>query len=473
MWVLGPVVHATTEPLARLDALAYPLADVVVASFVLVRCMVLPRARLRVWAPLCVGLLVLAVTDSTTSPQTFTGTFRSGGMTDLGWLVSFLLVALAARVPAAESELSVQDDIGDPPSLAQELLPYAALALAAWAYVTTPSAIEHPGRYLWLTGPLALAVGVRQLLVVADHLTLARNLGAAVERRTSQLLHRDQWWKDLVANLSDVVIVVGVDGAVGYISPSAHTSLSHWQRLADATDLQAQVHPEDRRSTFDTIRPVLEGERRNGFVECRVRRADGSWGWFEVTAVGQLEGRALQGAVLTLHDVSDSHQLTDRLTHQAYHDALTGLPEPCAAHGAARRGAGPRRRHRFALLLMDLDDFKVINDRHGHASGDAVLEVIGARLVATVRASDTVARLGGDEFALLLSGTPASVRRTAERLVEQIVAPSRSAAAGSSCGRASAWSSRRRVTWRRRTRCSRTPTSRSTRPRPATRAGSW
>ena len=77
----------------------------------------------------------------------------------------------------------------------------------------------------------------------------------------------------------------------------------------------------------------------------------------------------------------------------------------------------------FALLLMDLDDFKVINDRHGHASGDAVLEVIGARLVATVRTSDTVARLGGDEFALLLSGTPASVRRTAERLVEQIVAP--------------------------------------------------
>jgi diguanylate cyclase (GGDEF)-like protein len=423
VWVLGPVVHATTEPLARLDALAYPLADVVVASFVLVRCMVLPRARLRVWAPLCVGLLVLAVTDSSYVTQTFTGTFRSGGMTDLGWLVSFLLVALAALVPAAESELSVQDDIGDAPSLAQEVLPYAALALAAWAYVTTPSAIDHPGRYLWLTGPLALAVGVRQLLVVADHLTLARNLGAAVERRTSQLLHRDQWWKDLVANLSDVVIVVGVDGVVGYISPSAHTSLSHWQRLADATDLQAQVHPEDRRSTFDTIRPVLEGKGRNGFVECRVRRADGSWGWFEVTAVGQLEGRALQGAVLTLHDVSDSHQLTDRLTHQAYHDALTGLPnrallmERLDAALAHDDGTG------FALLLMDLDDFKVINDRHGHASGDAVLEVIGTRLVATVRASDTVARLGGDEFALLLAGTPASVRRTAERLIEQVVQP--------------------------------------------------
>ncbi len=436
--------------------------------------MVLPQARLRVWAPLCVGLLVLAVTDSSYVTQTFTGTFRSGGMTDLGWLVSFLLVALAARVPAAESELSVQDDIGDAPSLAQEVLPYAALALAAWAYVTTPSAIDHPGRYLWLTGPLALAVGVRQLLVVADHLTLARDLGAAVERRTSQLLHRDQWWKDLVANLSDVVIVVGVDGVVGYISPSAHTSLSHWQRLADATDLQAQVHPEDRRSTFDTIRPVLEGEGRNGFVECRLRRADGSWGWFEVTAVGQLDGRALQGAVLTLHDVSDSHQLTDRLTHQAYHDALTGLPNR-------------------ALLMERLDAALAHDDGTGlRAAADGPRRLQGDQRPARARLGRR--RAGGDRHpprrdrARQRHGGPARRRRVRAAALRH---PRVRATHRRTAHRADRPADRGRrppvpgagqhrrglpgppATSRRRTRCSRTPTSRSTRPRPATRAGSW
>ncbi len=423
IWVLGPIVHATSQMLTRLDAMAYPIADVVVASIVVTRCMVLPRARLKVWVPLSAGLLVLSVTDSIYVADTFGDSFRPGGLVDVGWLVSFVLVALAARVPASETELPVQDGIADPPSMLQEIAPYAVVSLAAWAYLTSPVTLARPSHYLWLTLPLVAAVALRQLLVVADHGTLARDLGQAVERRTAQLMHKDQWWQDLVQNLSDVVMVVDVDGAVRYSSPSARTALTHWQHLRTAEELQAQVHPTDKRGTFATIRPVLEGQQRYGFIECRIKRSDGTWGWFEVTAVGQLAERALQGAVLTLHDVSERRQLTDRLKHQAYHDTLTGLPNRALLMDRIHEALARRDDTEFALLLIDLDDFKVINDRHGHESGDVVLEVIGRRLTKTVRPTDTVARLGGDEFALLLTGPADEVRRTAQRLAEQIAQP--------------------------------------------------
>jgi diguanylate cyclase (GGDEF)-like protein len=154
-----------------------------------------------------------------------------------------------------------------------------------------------------------------------------------------------------------------------------------------------------------------------------VRRADGSWGWFEVTTVGQLAARQLRGTVLTLHDVSERRQLTDRLAHEAYHDALTGLPNRALLMLRIEEELERHDEQRPALLLIDLDDFKVINDRHGHASGDRVLEVIGRRLRNAVRTGDTVARLGGDEFALLMKGTPDQVRATADRLIDEIGKP--------------------------------------------------
>jgi diguanylate cyclase (GGDEF)-like protein len=157
-------------------------------------------------------------------------------------------------------------------------------------------------------------------------------------------------------------------------------------------------------------------------VECRIKRADGSYGWFEVSAVGQLSEQALEGAILTLHDVSERRELTNRLMHQAHHDTLTGLPNRALL--TQRIDEALRRRDRaFGLLLLDLDDFKVINDRHGHASGDVVLTVIGQRLTGLVRAGDTVARLGGDEFAYLVHGGAAELRAVAERLVEAIEQP--------------------------------------------------
>ena len=424
VWVIGPVVAATSSTFLRVDALAYPLADVTVASVVLTRCLVLPQARRHVWVPLAVGLLTLAVTDSAYIAMALRGDYVPGGVLDLGWLVSFLLLGLAALAPVTEPTEPVRTVPDEPPSLLQQLLPYLAIGVAAVAVLTGPVDPAEHAKYLWLGLPLAVAVVLRQVVVAADHATLARNLAAAVERRTEQLQHREQWWRDLVQNLSDVVVVISPDGSVRYCSPSAGSALGSWpQQVTNAEELKNHVHPDDLDAALRVIRPVLNGWRRNGFVECRVERADGSWGWFEVTAVGQLTERALQGTVLTLHDVSERRRLTDQLTHEAHHDALTGLPNRTLLMRRIEQALSHPRGERTALLLIDLDDFKVINDRHGHAAGDLVLEVIGRRLRKTVRAGDTVARLGGDEFALLMNGTAAQVQRTADRLIAQICKP--------------------------------------------------
>jgi diguanylate cyclase (GGDEF)-like protein/PAS domain S-box-containing protein len=423
IWVLGPVVDATSGGFARLDALAYPVGDVALATAVLTRSMIFARGRRVAWATLAVGLLTEALTDSVYVAKSFDGTFTSGHLLDAGWLVSFALVALAAQTPRGKSAVDGTDEAVAPPTVLQQLLPYVMIALAGFSLLAQPSRFRSGGAYFWLTITLGAVIVVRQLVVVADHVALARDLSAAVQRRTVELRHREQWWRDLVQNLSDVVMVIDRDGRVQYCSPSVLAVLGHWPKeLHTAEGLATQIHPEDLGAVGERIVPVLTGDRRNGVVEARVLRADGNFAWFEVTAVGQVVGKALQGAVLTLHDVTERHELTARLAHQAYHDALTGLPNRAALMQRieAALADGPRE---LALVLLDLDDFKLINDSHGHAAGDLVLEAIGKRLTGTVRAHDTVARLGGDEFAVLVLGSPADARRVAERICERIARP--------------------------------------------------
>ena len=419
--VLDPILNATSLTFTRVDALAYPLADVLVSSIVLARCVVLPDVRRMVWVPLSLGLLVLSATDSVYVAQSFRGEFTPGGPLDLGWYVAFALVGLAGAAPAVDKPRADLAAARQTPGFTRQLFPSLAIGVALVACVMQPLALTRHHHW-WLLVAVGVAVGLRQLVVVADQVTLARDLSQAVERRTAELRHREQWWQDIVQNLSDVVMVIDASGNVVYCSPSVNTALGPWPLVEHAAELEAQVHQDDHDRVLGIITPVVLGEARHGFVECRIKRADGSYGWFEVSAVGQLSEQALEGAILTLHDVSERRELTNRLMHQAHHDALTGLPNRALLMQRVEE-ALVRRDRAFGLLLLDLDDFKVINDRHGHASGDVVLTMIGQRLIGLVRSGDTVARLGGDEFAYLVHGTADELRAVADRLVKVIEQP--------------------------------------------------
>ena len=425
VWVLAPVLDGTPWTLARIDALAYPVLDVVLASLVLSRAMVLPHIRRPMWAPLAAGLVTLAATDSCYAASALRGEFRPGGLLDIGYVAAFLLVTLAARAPEPAPRASADGRAPGTPTVGQQLVPYVAVLLAAAAVVSS-LVTHHPTPLLWLAVPLLVCVAVRQVVAVADHVSVESHLAHAVARRTAQLRHREQWWRDLVQNLTDVVLVLDPGGRVRYCSSSVTAALGAWPRLDTLDGLVTLVHPDDRAPALASIRPVVVGERRRDRVECRVRHRDGRWVWFEVTAVGQISEGALEGAVVTLHDVSERRQLLDRLSHQAHHDALTGLPNRALLMervDAALQGPSPAS---FALLLLDLDDFKLINDRHGHSAGDAVLEVVGRRLRSVVGAgdpADTVARLGGDEFCLLVHGSAKRAWSVAERVREELSRP--------------------------------------------------
>ncbi|WMW65799.1 EAL domain-containing protein [Nitratidesulfovibrio liaohensis] len=174
-----------------------------------------------------------------------------------------------------------------------------------------------------------------------------------------------------------------------------------------------------RRDEF--VARMEEHGQVNAF-EFRGRRKGGELIWLSVNArrVPGADGATMYYEGF-LEDVTMGHESRERLEHQAFHDPLTGLPNRVLFHDRlqmALKRAARRRNYTFAMLYLDLDRFKVINDSLGHDVGDALLKVVSAKLRECVRDVDTVARFGGDEFGVLLEETP--TRGTAVRVARRI-----------------------------------------------------
>jgi diguanylate cyclase (GGDEF)-like protein/PAS domain S-box-containing protein len=189
----------------------------------------------------------------------------------------------------------------------------------------------------------------------------------------------------------------------------------------------ARVHPDDVMALRQAVDQHLAGETARFTNEHRVRRRDGSWLWvLSRGLVVRENGRAHRFAG-SLTDISERRKAEEDLKHLALHDPLTGLANRTLfldrlQSTVWRTG---RSRERFAVLLIDLDRFKFVNDTLGHAAGDALLGAVAARIHSCVRAADTVARLGGDEFGVLL-GEPLSIdglMSTVRRIQETMEAP--------------------------------------------------
>ncbi|GIX30577.1 MAG: hypothetical protein KatS3mg124_1049 [Porticoccaceae bacterium] len=170
----------------------------------------------------------------------------------------------------------------------------------------------------------------------------------------------------------------------------------------------ARVHPDDRPRVARLVEALLLGALPRLEMEYRLRGADGSYLWVlcRGVAVCDESGRARRAAG-SLTDLSARKQLEEKLLHDAFHDPLTGLPNRQLFLDRTRQALAAARRRveeRCAVIFVDLDRFKQINDSLGHAVGDAFLIAVAARLAETLRAGDTLARLGGDEFAFLLRG---------------------------------------------------------------------
>jgi diguanylate cyclase (GGDEF)-like protein/PAS domain S-box-containing protein len=220
--------------------------------------------------------------------------------------------------------------------------------------------------------------------------------------------HDERRFHALLAGSSDTTIVVDAAGKIAYVSSSAtrvlHLATDQLQGHPMALFIQRHVHPDDAGHLTAKLQHLLDTAGCEESVEFRLRRPDGTWRDIEGLGRNLLGDQAVRGLLLTLRDVSERRQLERALTRQAFTDQLTGLPNRALLHDRTQQAirlAG-RQGLTAALLLLDLDRFKEVNDTLGHHHGDLLLQQVAERLQGSLRDSDTAARLGGDEFAVLL-----------------------------------------------------------------------
>ena len=200
---------------------------------------------------------------------------------------------------------------------------------------------------------------------------------------------------------------------------------------ADATERTLEAYFEDHAAYIEICRRIESGleEARVLRFEQRFVDARGQWFWANVYVRALDPTRPEKGPVMLIEDISEQKLSEERIRHLAEHDPLTDLPNRMLFNDRANQALARCRREgrRFALLFVDLDRFKNINDTLGHHIGDQLLRVVAGRIVSCVRESDTVSRPGGDEFTLLLSeiGDPEDAARVAEKLIHSLSEPCR------------------------------------------------
>lgn len=233
-------------------------------------------------------------------------------------------------------------------------------------------------------------------------------------------------YRALVQNALDIVAVLDLQGHICYVSPSVRRVLGYAPHQILGESIFTVVHPEDAGS----VRTAIQESHVPGVaarVEFRARDREGNFRTIEAVADNVVGFPSGTGIVVNARDVSERRDLEEMLAQQAFFDPLTGLPNRAlfmdriehALAGQGRRSGAP------ALLFVDVDGFKKINDTWGHDVGDAALVAVARRISDSMRSGDTASRLGGDEFMVLLESveSKSDVVRVAERIVNALREP--------------------------------------------------
>jgi PAS domain S-box-containing protein len=286
--------------------------------------------------------------------------------------------------------------------------------------------------------------GLAALVLLFDFYAIYQHL--QLHRIRRQLAERDQLFQLISENAADMIALVDSDGRRLYNSPAYQKVLGYSPEELKATSSIEQIHPDDRPRVLKAAEKArLSGQGQR--VEYRIRHKDGSWRTLESTACAiRNAGGQIDKLVIVNRDITERKQAEEMLAHNAFHDGLTNLPNRALFLDRLQHALTLSKRHsnyKFAVLLIDVDEFKIINDSLGHTAGDELLIQIGRRLKDSVRRADTVsrprtskvprsannddtlARLGGDEFTILLDDIrdPIEAVRVAERIQAELAIP--------------------------------------------------
>ncbi|AZS84927.1 EAL domain-containing protein [Streptomyces griseoviridis] len=433
-------------------SLAYPLLDIALVSMVLA--LHFRRSAVnRTAVNMAIGALALTVmSDALFTSPLLHNNYRSGQLLDAGWFAGSLLLAYA---PWAATRHAFPDDeglepepatrvvrehvpgrpAGGPPYLAPPpgadhgrypvsrpiagslaaLTPYLAAAVCTLGILYNVLNGRSVDRVVLITGgTVVLALVVRQGIMLLDNITL-----------TQELAQKESHFRSLVQGSSDVIMIAAPSGVLRYVSPAA---AGVYGRSADdlvGSELAGLIHPEDLGCVVHEVRrflaasPLTEPTTR---IECRFRSGDGGWLNVESTV-----NRHHGGLIFNSRDVTERVRLQAQLQHNAEHDPLTDLPnralftrrvqQALSGRRVSDRGAHLRG---TAVLFIDLDGFKAVNDTIGHQAGDELLVQAARRLQDAVRHGDTASRLGGDEFAALIVGDGTRDMAARERQIMEL-----------------------------------------------------
>jgi PAS domain S-box-containing protein len=286
--------------------------------------------------------------------------------------------------------------------------------------------------------------GLACLVLLFDVYTLYQQV--RLQRIRRELIQRNQLFEVITENAADLIAVVDGAGNRLYNSPSYQTVLGYTREELKLTSSVEQIHPDDQQRVLkaaENARITGRGEQ----LEYRIRHKDGTWRILEsvATPIRNEKGQN-ERLVIVNRDITERKRAENALAHNALHDSLTNLPNRSLFLDRVRHVLGVSRRHttyKFAVLFIDLDEFKVVNDSLGHSLGDALLIQIARRLSVSIRDNDTIsrsgpmgdtdtfpsegslARIGGDEFTILLEDIKdcGDAVRVAERIQERLGIP--------------------------------------------------
>jgi diguanylate cyclase (GGDEF)-like protein/PAS domain S-box-containing protein len=255
------------------------------------------------------------------------------------------------------------------------------------------------------------------------------DVSAEVEAR-NELALREAEYRVLAEHSGDCLSRHDLEGRYLYISPASESLLGYRpeELLGRSAAELGLVHPDDAAAVRALTSKVIDGEDTTATSAWRALRPDGSVRWVETAfrAVPDAHGTPHQIVAVT-RDVSERKDAESRLAYQALHDSLTGLPNRALFRDRLEHALARAKRHHggIAVLFVDLDRFKLINDSFGHAAGDRLLCDVAERLRHALRPSDTIARFGGDELTVLcedLDGE-AGARAVAQRIAQLFEEP--------------------------------------------------
>jgi diguanylate cyclase (GGDEF)-like protein/PAS domain S-box-containing protein len=287
-------------------------------------------------------------------------------------------------------------------------------------------AVALKARYELLASTVS---GAAAILLLFLWFQKQKHLGQLQEAERNALRESEERFRALTEKSTDIILIADPSGEIKYASPSIQIVLAVPGSLVGA-NLVEIVHPDDLMKTLSA------GSRSAAFrqsashppLEIRLRHADGGWRYFECVVRNLLQDKNIAGIVYNARDITDRKHAQEDLLFSATHDVLTELPNRVLFLGRLQNIVDQIRRHpdrSAAVLFIDIDDFKLVNDCYGHATGDALLKEASNRLKACIRPDGTLSRMGGDEFTVLVEGIqePSDAVRIAERIQDAFRRP--------------------------------------------------